>query len=151
MDVPRGLCALRTLEACVPPTTSYFCASTAFGARVIPGINVYRLERLSRGSAPNAWKRQRKRPLEFTGALIRQGDSRLSKRIMLWQLAVQGPNRGGQRATSWGECLEKHPETCGAFPRKGKGRKWVASGVVVKDETGLDDCCKERGHVALGG
>ena len=42
------------------------------------------------------WKRQ----LGFAGALIRQGDSRLSKRVMFGQLAVQGPKRGGQPVAS---------------------------------------------------
>ena len=66
----------------------------------------------------------RKRQLGFTGALVRQGDSRL---------AVQGPKRGGRPATSWVDCLQKNLEAFGAVPRKGQGRKWVAFGVVVKD------------------
>ena len=44
----------------------------------------------------------RKRPLGFTGALVRQGDSRLSKRVIFGRLAVQGPKRGGRPATSCG-------------------------------------------------
>ena len=36
-DVPRELCALMTLAVCVPPTTSYVFASSAFGARNAPG------------------------------------------------------------------------------------------------------------------
>ena len=75
----------------------------------------------------------RKRQLGFTGALIRQGDSRLSKRVMFGRLAVQAPKRGGRPATSWVDCLQKNLEAFGAVPRKGKGRKWVAFGVVVKD------------------
>ena len=63
----------------------------------------------------------RKRQLGFAGVLVRQGDSRLSKRVMFGRLAVQGPKRGGRPATSW------------VVPRKGKGRKWVAFGDVVKD------------------
>ena len=94
----------------------------------------------------------RKRQLGFAGALVRQGDSRLSKRVMFGRLAMQGPKRGGRPATSWVDCLQKHLEAFGAVPRKGKGRKWVAFGVVVKDgSTGLDDCCEERGQVAPGG
>ena len=31
------------------------------------------------------------------------------------------------------DCLQKNLEAFGAVPRKGKGRKWVAFGVVVKD------------------
>ena len=75
----------------------------------------------------------RERQLGFAGALVRQGDSRLSKRVMSGRLAVQGPKRGGRPATSWVGCLQKNLEAFGAVPRKGKGRKWVAFGVVVKD------------------
>ena len=75
----------------------------------------------------------RKRQLGFVGALVRQRDSRLSKRIIFGRLAVQGPKRGGRPATSWVDCLQKNLEAFGAVPRKGKGRKWVAFGVVVKD------------------
>ena len=56
-DVPRELCALNTLAVCVPPTTSYSFASSAFGARNAPGTNSYRMERLSKGPIPNALKR----------------------------------------------------------------------------------------------
>ena len=31
------------------------------------------------------------------------------------------------------DCLQKNLEAFGAVPRKGKGRKWVAFEVVVKD------------------
>ena len=31
------------------------------------------------------------------------------------------------------DCLQKHLEAFGAVPHKGKGRKWVAFGVIVKD------------------
>ena len=75
----------------------------------------------------------RKRQFGFAGALIRQGDSRLSKRVMFGRLAVQGPKRRGRPATSGVECLQKNLEAFGAVPRKGKGRKWVAFGAVVKD------------------
>ena len=75
----------------------------------------------------------RKRQLGFAGALVRQGDSRLSKRVMFGRLAVQGPKRGGRPATSWVDCLQKNLEAFGAVPRKGKGRKWVVFGVVVKN------------------
>ena len=74
-----------------------------------------------------------KRQLGFAGALIRRGDSRLLKRVMFERLAVQGPKRGGRPATSWMDCLQKDLEAFGTIPRKGKGRKSVAFGVVVKD------------------
>ena len=78
----------------------------------------------------------RKRELGFAGALVRQGDSRLSKRVMFGRLAMQGPKRGGRPATSWVDCLQKNLEAFGAVPRKGKGQKWVAFRVVVKDGRG---------------
>ena len=94
----------------------------------------------------------RKRQLGFAGALVRQGDSRLSKRVMFGRLAVQGPKRGGRPATSWVDCLQKNLEAFGAVPRKGKGRKWVAFGVLVKDgRDWMTDCCEEHGQVAPGG
>ena len=37
--MPRRLCALRTLAACVPPTKNDFCAFLAFGARISLGTN----------------------------------------------------------------------------------------------------------------
>ena len=46
---------------------------------------------------------------------------------------MQGPKRGGRPATSWAYCLQKNLGAFGAVPRKGKGRKRVAFGVVVKD------------------
>ena len=75
----------------------------------------------------------RKRQLGFAGALVRQDHSRLSKRVMFGRLAVQGPKREGRPATSWVDCLQKNLEAFRAVPRKGKGRKWVAFVVVVKD------------------
>ena len=90
--MPRGLCALRTLVACVPPTTSYSCASSA----------------LERTGSKRIETTIRKRQLGFAGALFRRGDSRLSKRVMFGRLAVQGPKRGGRPTThSWGDCLQK--------------------------------------------
>ena len=46
---------------------------------------------------------------------------------------MQGPKRGDRPRTSWVDCLQKNLEGSGAVPRKGKERKWVAFGVVVKD------------------
>ena len=75
----------------------------------------------------------RKRQLGFAGALVRQGDSRLSKQVMFGRTVVQGPKRGGRPATSWVDCLQKNLEAFGAVLHKGKGRKWVAFGVIAKD------------------
>ena len=46
---------------------------------------------------------------------------------------MQGRKLGGRPATSWVDCLQKNVEAFEAVPRKGKRRKWVAFGVVVKD------------------
>ena len=46
-----------------------------------------------------------------TEALVKQGASKLSKRIMCGRVAVQAPKRGGQPATSGGCCLQK--KSCG--------------------------------------
>ena len=34
---------------------------------------------------------------------------------------------------SWGNCLQKNLEAFGVIPRRRKGPKWVAFGIVVKD------------------
>ena len=75
----------------------------------------------------------RKRQPGFAVAFVLKGDIRLSKRVMFQRLAVQGPKRRGRPARSRVDCLQKNFETFGAVPRKGKGRKWIAFGVVVKD------------------
>ena len=74
-------------------------------------------EVLERTGSESIERTIRKHQLGFAGALVRQGDSRLSKRVMFGRLAVQGPKRGSRPATSWVDCLEK----------------WVVFGVVVKD------------------
>ena len=91
----------------------------------------------------------RKRQLGFAEALVRQGDSRLSKRVMFGRLVVQGPKRGGRPATSWVDCLQKNLEAFGAVPRKGKGRKWVAFGVVVKNGRDWMTAAKNVGMLLL--
>ena len=87
----------------------------------------------------------RKRQLGFAGALVRQGDSKLLERVMFGQLAVQGPKRGGRPATSRVDCLQKNLEAFGAVPRKGKGRKLIVFGVVVKDGRGWMTAAKNVG------
>ena len=87
----------------------------------------------------------RKPQLEFAGAFVRQGNSGFSKRVVFWRLAVQGPKRGGRPATSSVDCLQKNLEAFGAVPRKGKGRKWVTFGVVVKDGRGWMTAAKNVG------
>ena len=65
---------------------------------------------------------------------------------MFGRLAVQGPKRGGRPATSLVDCLQKNLEAFGAVPRKGKGRKWVAFGVVVKDGRDWMTAAKNMGQ-----
>ena len=94
----------------------------------------------------------RKRQLGFAGALVRQGDSRLSKRVMFGWLAVQGPKRGDRPATSWVDRLQKNLEAFGAVPRKERQRTEVGRiRSCCQGWTGLDDCCEEHGPVAPGG
>ena len=112
-DVPRGLCVLRILAACVPPI-SYFYASSSFGARIVSYTNILSHgETLERTGSERIETTIRKRQLGFAGTLIRQGDSRLSKRVMFGRLAVQGPTRGGRPATPWGDCLNKNSRPSG--------------------------------------
>ena len=76
-----------------------------------------------------------KRQLGFAGALVWQGDSRLSNQIVFGRLAGQGPKQGGPPVTSWMGCLQKHLDVFGTIPRKGKeGWKRVTFRVVVKDK-----------------
>ena len=63
----------------------------------------------------------RKHQLEFAGALVRQGVSKLSKRVIFGRLAMQGPKRGGRPATSWVDCLQKNLEAFGRSRAKVKG------------------------------
>ena len=58
-------------------------------------------EALERTGSVRIKTRIRKRHLGFAEALVRQGDSRLAKRVMFGRLAVQGLKRGGRPATSW--------------------------------------------------
>ena len=44
------------------------------------------------------------------------------------------------------DCLQKNLEAFGAVPRKGKGRKWVAFGVVVKDGRDWMTAAKNMGQ-----
>ena len=80
---------------------------------------------------------------------IRQGDSRLSKRIMFGRLAVQGPKRGGRPATSRGDSLQKNLEAFGAIPREGNdGRKWMTA---AKNACGTGGSRMQRKHLRTPG
>ena len=119
--MPRGPCALMTLAVCAPPPTSYFCASQAFGARTPTGYKLLSNGKvLERIGSERIETTIRKRHLGFTGALIRQGDPRLSKRVMFRRLAVQGPKRGGRPATSSVDCLQKFPRPSAQSRAKAK-------------------------------
>ena len=56
-DMPRGLCVFMTLTGCQRSTISYYCASSAFGARIVSDTKFYCIRRHSRGPIPNASKR----------------------------------------------------------------------------------------------
>ena len=101
--------------------------------------NIYRVERRSRGPVPNASKRQiRRRQLGFAGALIRQGDSSLSKQVMFGRLEVQARRPSGKVLG-------------GLPPEKSRGlrgdpaqRQRTEMGRIrscCQGRTGSDDCC----------
>ena len=92
----------------------------------------------------------RKRQLGFAGALIRQVDLRLSKRVMFERLAVQGPKRGDRPAMSWVDCLQNN-RGLRHGPAQRQRTKVNRIWCCFQRWTGLDDCCEEREHVAPGG
>ena len=132
-----------TMRSCVPPTTSYCCASSAFGARTTPGINPYRMGRFSRGPVPNASKRQ-------------LGSTNLGLPGPLYGKATQGSQResclGGW---STGDVLGGLPPENFRGLRGGPAqRQRTEVGRIrgcCQGWTGLDECCEERRHVAPGG
>ena len=91
----------------------------------------------------------RKHQLGFTGALVRQGDSRLSKRVMFGRLAVQGPKR------STGDVVGGLPPEKSRGLRSGPAQRQRTEVGRIRSccqgWTGLDDCCEEHGQVAPGG
>ena len=131
--MPRGLCALRTLTVCVPPTTSYFCALSAFGARIVPGTNLYRTERRSRSLIPNASKRQfGSVNLGSPGPLFARHLKTLNVNHV-WVAACVRAQARRPTGDFLRDYLKKVLEAFKAFPCKGKGWKWVAFKVVLKD------------------
>ena len=75
----------------------------------------------------------RKRQLWFAGAVARQDDGRLPKRVMFGRLAARGPKGTGRPSKHWGDRLKENLQLLGAVPRKGKERKWFVYGVETKD------------------
>ena len=149
--MPRELCAPRTLAAYVLPTTSYFCALSAFGARTASGINPYHIERFSRGSVPNASKRQ------FGSANLGSSGPHPARRLKAFKAshvwAAGGARAQARRST--GDVVG------GLLPEKSRGlrggpaqRQRTEVGRIrscCQGWTGLVDCCEERGHVTPGG
>ena len=94
----------------------------------------------------------RKRQLGFAGALVRQGNSRLSfKASHVWPA-------GGARA----QARRSTGDVVGGLPPEKSRGLWGGPAQRQRTEvsrirsccqgwTGLDDCCEERGHVAPGG
>ena len=93
----------------------------------------------------------RKRQLGFAGALVRQGDSRLLKRVMFGRLAVRRPKREGRPATSRVDCLQKNLRGLRGGPAQRQRTEVGRIRSCCQGWTGLDDCCEERGQVAPGG
>ena len=150
-DVPRELCTLKTLAVCVPPTTSYCFASSAFGARNAQGTSSYRMERLSRGPIPNALKR-------YYGAQtrVRQGPYKVGRLKALEESGVGAA--GGARAHATGLT----GDVLGVLPKKRSQGLRGSPAHRHRSEVGrirgccqgwtvLDGCCKEHRHVIPGG
>ena len=144
-DVPRELCALKTLEVCVPPTTSYVFASSAFGARNAPGTNSYRMERLWRGPIPNALKQYFEAQTR-----VRQGPYKARQLKALEESDVGAA--GGARA----HAMSLTGDVLGGLPTKRSQGLQGNPAHRYRSEVGrirgcchkwtvLDGCCKERG------
>ena len=92
-----------------------------------------------------------KRQLGFAGALVRQGDSRLPKRVMFGRLAVQGP----QARRSTDDVVGGLPPEKSRGLRGGPAQRQRTEGRRIRSccqgWTGLDDCCEKHGQVAPGG
>ena len=107
--MPRALCALSALAAYVPPTTSYFCASSAFGARTALDINPYRMRRFSRGPVPNASNDNWEAP-----TWVRRGPYS-ARRLKALKASSHVWAAGGARAQarrSTGDVLDGLPSVC---------------------------------------
>ena len=89
------------------------------------------------------------KPLSFGEIFERTGSERIERQLFdkaiqgsqsescFGRLAVKRPNQRGLPATSWVDYLRKHFEVFGTVPRKDKGRKWVAFGVVSPRKDGI--------------
>ena len=143
----RGLCALRTLAAYVPPATSYFCASSAFGARTAPGINPYRMRRFSRGPVPNAPTRQfGNANLGSPGPLTGKETQSSQSESCLGGWRCKGPSEElDRRHLGW-----TAPRNISRPSGQSRTKAKDGSGSELLSRMGLDDCCEERGHVAPG-
>ena len=150
MDVSRGLRAFRTLAACLLPTISYFCASSAFGARIVPSINPYRMG-ISRGPV-----RTHRNDNSEAPTCVRRGPRSATRRKAL--KASHFWAAGGARAQARMSTVDV---LGGLPPEKSRGlhggpaqRKRTEMGRIrscCQRWTGLDDCCEELGHVVPGG
>ena len=150
-DVARELCALKTLAVCVPPTTNYVFASSAFGARNAPGTNSYRMERLSRGPISSALKR-------YFGAQtrVRQGPYKVGQLKALKESDVGAAGGARAHTMSWtGDVLGGLPtkRSQGLLGNPAHRHRSEVGRIqhCCQGWTVLDGCCKERGHVIPGG
>ena len=92
----------------------------------------------------------RKRQLGFAGALVWQGDSKLSKRVMFGRLTVQAPSEKVDRRRLGGLPPEKSRGLRGG-PAQRQRTEVDHTRSCYQGSTGLDDCCEEREHLAPGG
>ena len=148
--MPRGLCALTTLAACAPPTTSYFCALSAFGARIVPDTNLYRME-----MGEDRFQTHRDDILEAPIWVHRgpYSTTRLKalKANHVW--ATGGARAQGRRL--FGDVLGGLPQgKPRGLPGNPRQRQKTEVGRIrscCQGWTGLDDCYKACWDVAPGG
>ena len=132
-------------------TTSYFCASSAFGARIVPDTNLYRIERPSKGPVPNASKRQfGSANLGLPGPLFCKVTEGSQSESCLGGWRYKGPSEEAVRRRL-GRTASKNTSRPRGDPVQRQRTEMGRIRSCCQGWTGLDDCCEERGHVAPGG
>ena len=144
--MPRLLCTLIVLAPCVPPTASYYYTSSAFGAKIVPGTNLYRMEWRSSRPVPNASKRQHGNVnLGLPRPLFGETNQGSQCEICSGGWWCKGPSKEVDRRRL-GEAAPRQISRL-------SGRSSAEVGHIrscCQGWTGLEARCKERGHVAPG-
>ena len=91
----------------------------------------------------------RKRQLWFAGALARQEETRLPRRLMNERLTARGPKEVGRPPKQWEDSLQEKLRALGAVPRKGAQREWLVYDVEVNDAYDWVTTAKSMGKWGL--